>query len=411
MVEANTIKDYFILAFRNLNERKARSLLTIIGIFLAIMTIFVLSSLSLGLGEVVDEQFEELGGDKFFIQPKGQLGAPGTGGAVELTISDAEAVEKVIGVKAITYYPVGNAKVEFVESVRYVNSFGIPLKKGREKIDLIFSLGIPDLIEGRLLKKGDVGKILVGFRYTDENFFGKSVGIGDILLVNDKEFEVIGIVGNIGSPPDDSLVYMSFEDFQNLFESDERVDAIILQINEGEDINKVADRVERKLMKHRNLDEETIDFSVLTPEEVLAIFGNILNILTVFLVGIGFISVLVGGVGIANTMYTSVLERNKEIGIMKSIGARNSDVLTIFIIESGVLGLLGGVLGLIGGIGIAKMIEYIAFLTGFGFFKVSLNPILMIGSLIFAFVIGIGSGFLPSLQASKLKPVEALRYE
>jgi len=228
-MESSIIKDYFVLAFRNLKERKVRSFLTVVGVFLAIMTIFVLASLSLGLGEVVDEQFEELGGDKFFIQPKGQLGAPGTGGAIELTIEDAEVVEKVVGIKSVTYYPVGNAKVEFNEIIRYVNSFGIPLKEGREKIDLIFSLGIPDLVEGRLLKPGDSGKIMVGYRYTDENFFGKSVKIGNRLLINDKEFEVIGIVGSVGNPPDDSLIYMSFEEFADLFKSGKRIDIIITQ--------------------------------------------------------------------------------------------------------------------------------------------------------------------------------------
>jgi putative ABC transport system permease protein len=410
MVKADAFKDYFILAFRNLNERRARSVLTIIGIILAIMTIFVLASLSLGLSEVVDEQFEELGGDKFFIQPRGQLGAPGTGGAVELTVADAEVVEKVPGIKVMTYYPIGNAKVEFDNTIRYVNSFGGPLNNN-EQIDLLFSLGIPDPIEGRLLKDGDKGKVLVGFRYTREEFFGKKIKTGNTILVNDKPFEVIGIIGEIGSPPDDSLVYMGFDEFRDLFDSGDRVDAIILQINEGEDINKVAERAKKKLMSFRNVEEDDIDFLVLTPEEVLATFGNILNILTAFLVGIGLISILVGGIGIANTMYTSVLERNKEIGIMKSIGARNSDILILFIIEAGILGLLGGIIGLILGIGVAKSIELVASLTGFGFFKISLSPLLLFGSLLFAFVVGVVSGLLPSLNASKLKPVDALRYE
>jgi putative ABC transport system permease protein len=410
MVKADAIKDYFILAIRNLNERRARSVLTIIGIILAIMTIFVLASLSLGLSEVVDAQFEELGGDKFFIQPRGQLGAPGTGGTVELTIADAEEVAKVPGIKVMTYYPVGNAKVEFDETIRYVNAFGGPLEDD-EQIELLFSLGIPDPIEGRLLKKGDVGKVMVGYRYNKEEFFGKSVKVGNTLLVNEKEFEVVGIIGEIGSPPDDSLVYMGFDEFKDLFESGDRVDAIILQVDEGEDINKIAERAKKKLMNFRNVEEENIDFSVLTPEEVLATFGNILNILTAFLVGIGLISILVGGIGIANTMYTSVLERKKEIGIMKSIGARNSDILIIFIIEAGILGLLGGTIGLVLGIGVAKTIEFVAALSGFGFFKISLNPILIFGSLLFAFIVGVGSGLLPSLNASKLKPVDALRYE
>jgi putative ABC transport system permease protein len=410
MVSRDSIKDYFIIAFRNLKERRARSILTIVGIVLAIMTIFVLASLSLGLSAVVDEQFEELGGDKFFVQPKGQLGAPGTGGAVELTVADAEEAERVLGVSVMTYYPVGNAKVEFDETIRYVNAFGGPLEDD-EQIELLFSLGIPDPIAGRLLKKGDVGKVMVGYRFTKEEFFGKEVKVGNKLLINNEEFEVVGIIGEIGSPPDDSLIYMGYEEFKDLFNSGERVDAIILQIDEGENINQVANRVQRKLMNFRDVDEEDIDFSVLTPEEVLATFGNILNILTAFLIGIGFISIFVGGIGIANTMYTSVLERNKEIGIMKSIGAKNSDILTIFIIEAGTLGLFGGIIGLIAGIVVAKSIELFASLTGFGFFKISLSPTLIFGSLLFAFIVGVGSGFLPSLNASKLKPVDALRYE
>src|SRR3989338_4502533 len=111
--EGNMIRDYFTLATRNLKIRKTRSFLTILGIFLGIVTIFVLMSLSLGLREYVNEQFEQLGGDKFFIQPKGQTGGPGsTGGAVELTTEDLEVVRDVNGVDLATYFNIGNTKIE-----------------------------------------------------------------------------------------------------------------------------------------------------------------------------------------------------------------------------------------------------------------------------------------------------------
>ena len=144
----------------------------------------------------------------------------------------------------------------------------------------------------------------------------------------------------------------------------------------------------------------------------MATIGTVLNILTAFLVGIGAISLLVGGIVIANTMYTSVLERRKEIGTMKAVGARNSDILLVFVIEAGILGLLGGFLGLIVGIIVAKTIEYIAAVyIGSNMLRASLNPLLIIGSLAFAFLIGVVSGLAPSYQASKLKPVDTLRYE
>ena len=185
-----------------------------------------------------------------------------------------------------------------------------------------------------------------------------------------------------------------------------------MQIEPGEDINEVADRIERKLFKSRDVDEKTRDFIILTPEEILETFGMILNIITGFLVGVAAISLLVGGIGIANTMYTSVLERTKEIGVMKAIGAKNSDVLLIFIIESGLLGLVGGIIGVVFGFGIAQFIEFVGTKQlGLAILQVSTPLYLFVGSLAFAFLTGAVSGALPAWQASKTNPVEALRYE
>ena len=405
------INDYFKIAINNLKERKARSILTLLGIFIAIVTIFVLLSLSLGLSDFVNEQFEILGGDKFFIQPKGQAGPPGAGGAIELTVSDAEMVAKVRGVNRIAYAAIGNAKIEFREQIRYYMIMGLPLED-EDHTDLFFKAANLGMDEGRFLRNGDKKKIMIGYNYKYKNLFDRPVRTGDAFKINGVDFEVVGIVEAVGNPGDDQQIYISFEDFQELYGSGERVDFIYVEIKLGEDLNQVADRTERKLMDFRDVDKKTIDFSVQTPEELLATFGNILNILTAFLVGIGAVSVVVGGIGIANTMYTSVLERRKEIGTMKAIGAKNSDILLIFVIEAGVLGLLGGGLGLIAGIAIGKTIEYIsAIYIGSNLLRASLNPFLIIGSLLFAFLIGVISGFAPSYQASKLRPVDALRYE
>ena len=139
------IKDYFIISIRNLRKRGLRSWLTMLGIFISIATIFTLVSLSLGLQAAVEEQFELLGSDKFFIMPRGQAGPPGAGGAVQLTVQEVNVIEKVNGVKAVSYDTIGNAKVEFNDEARYLMIIGIPLESSEVFIETGFYKGHPDL--------------------------------------------------------------------------------------------------------------------------------------------------------------------------------------------------------------------------------------------------------------------------
>jgi len=252
---------------------------------------------------------------------------------------------------------------------------------------------------------------LIGSLYK-ENLFGKSVSIGNKLKINGREFKVKGILKSVGNPSDDQNIIMSYDIFKEFFNSSKRVDMIYVQIQPGEDIKQVAEKVKKDLMKFRDVKEKTIDFTILTPEELLGTFSIILNIITAFLAGIASISLVVGAVGIANTMYTSVLERTKEIGTMKAIGARNSDILLIFIIESGLLGIIGGIIGVALGMISSGVIEMVANeALGTNLLQVSFSPYLIMGCLIFSFVVGSLAGLLPARQASKLNPVDALRYE
>jgi len=399
------IQDYFTLAVRNLRKKKLRSSLTIIGIFISIATIFVLISLSIGLDSAVKEQFRQLGSDKFFIMPRGQAGPPGAGGAVQLTVQEVNVIEKVNGVKAVSYDTIGNAKVEFNDEARYLMIIGIPL----ESSEVFIETGFYKSDNGRLLKKGDTGKIMIGSRFK-ETLYKKSVKEGNKIIINGKEFEVVGILQTIGNSQDDSLIFMGLEDFKELFNSEDRVDQIIVQIKSGEDINKIADNTRRKLISFRGVTEKTRDFEIMTPEELLKSFGVVLNIITAFLLGIAGISLLVGAVGIANTMYTSVLERTKEIGTMKAIGAKNSDIMKIFILESGIFGLIGGILGAIFGLFLSWIVSYSAksaFNQNILAFSISWS--LLIGAILFSSFIGIVAGLIPSYSASKMKPVDALR--
>ena len=139
--------------------------------------------------------------------------------------------------------------------------------------------------------------------------------------------------------------------------------------------------------------------------------GSILGIVQFILAGIAAISLAVGGIGIMNTMYTSVLERTKEIGAMKAIGANQKHILLIFLFESGLIGLVGGLIGAVFGTLFAFSVGTIASLLGYDYLSISILWSVILFALLFAFIIGMISGLWPAYKASKLNPVDALRYE
>ncbi len=402
------LKDYFKIAYKNLRQRKLRSWLTIMGIFISIATIFTLISLSLGLQNAVNEQFQILGVDKLFIMPKGQLGAPGTGGAAELTINDVNVAEKLPGVKDVSYAVIANAKVEFNNQARYVFAIGLPV----DRLDLFIESTDIKMEEGKFIDKNSDGKAALGYNYKFGNVFSKPANAGDKITINDAPFKILGIVSQIGNPQDDKNVYMPEESVRKLFNTGERIDEIIVRVDSEKNIGEISSKLEEKLRKSRGVTEKTQDFTILTPEELLSSFESILGIITAFLAGIAGISLIVGAVGIANTMYTSVIERTKEIGVMKSVGARNKDILSIFLIESGLLGLMGAAIGIVMGYGMSKAIEYIVVnVYGTALLHISTPFYLVAGCLAFGLVIGSVSGVFPAVQASRTNVVDALRYE
>src|SRR3989344_3834463 len=304
------IRDYLKLAVKNLRKRGLRTWLTLIGIFVSIATIFMLVSLSLGLRVAVEEQFEAFGADKFFVQPgTGFLGPPGSVGGVILTEKDVEVISKIQGVKDYSYFVAGNAKVEFSGQTRYMGVWGI----NPEHISVYNEVGNFEIEEGRNLGKGDKNSLVLGNHFLTGNIIGKQINAGNKLTINRKDFKVRGVMSLVGNPDDDRAIIMDLESFRLLFDIPEIVDYIMIQIDDREDIKEVVQRVENKLRKFRGIKEENQDFTILTPEELLESFENILVIITAFLGGVAGISLVVGGVGIANTMYTSVLERTREI--------------------------------------------------------------------------------------------------
>jgi len=404
------LKDYFRFAFRTLTHRKLRSWLTMIGIFIGIAAVVSLIGLGEGLREAVNSQFGVLGTDILTVTTSGGMGLPGAGVVNPLTDNELEEIKDILGVKGAAGRIAESCKIVFNKKASFSNTLSMPDGEEREIIEYVMTM---EAQKGRMLKDGDKNAVFLGsLFYEEDNVFGKIIEPRSKVNIQDKEFKVIGIMEKKGNLMLDSAVFMNEDDLRDLVDRPkDEYDIIGLRFDESGGMGKIKADIEKKLRKIRDVKEGEEDFSVETPASMLEQVNSILLGIQIFVYIIAGISLLVGGIGIMNTMYTAVVERTKEIGIMKSIGARNSTIFTLFFIESGLLGTVGGIVGIILGSLIAIGLAFIGRLAlGTELIAVHISPQLIIGGLLFSFVVGSFFGTLPAIQASKLNPVDAMRF-
>ncbi|HLC61319.1 MAG TPA: ABC transporter permease [Candidatus Nanoarchaeia archaeon] len=403
-------KDYAAFSLKNLRNRRLRSWLTMIGIFIGIAAVVSLIGLGEGLRLAITSQFGFLGPDVLSVQASGLAfaGPPGTAVATPLTDGLAEKIEKINGVDASFNRYISSGTLEFNDRQNIGIAGSVPEGENRKIFERMVNLIAED---GRLLKDGDTRKVILGNDFKDSDAFGKGIKVGDRVLFNGVAFEVIGILEKKGSFIFDRIVLINEKSMISILGIDKKkVNIIAVKVKDRNRISQAKEDIE-KLMRHeRNVDEGEEDFQVQSPQQTLEALNSTLFAVQLFVYIIAAISLAVGGIGIMNTMYTSVLERTKEIGIMKSIGARNSAIFTIFFIESGLLGTVGGVIGIALGMSFAYGISFIGrILLGSELIQASVSPYLVLGALVFSFVLGTLFGVLPAYQASKLNPVDSLR--
>jgi len=402
------LKDFFVIGLNNLKRRKLRSWLTMIGIFIGIAAVVALISLGQGLQNYITGEFERLGSDKIIIQPRG-MGSPGSvSKSMILTNKDIQIIENIRGVEWTIGFLIQQSQSKYKDELEIVYTIGAD----PNDLELLSKIQNFDILEGKQLGDSDKYKSVVGYNHVYGDKWEKPLRIGSTIEIEGVEFKIIGVLKKVGNPMDDNSIYISKDILKEILKIEDREDQIIIKTADGFDPQDVADTIKRKLRKERGEKEDQETFSVQTSEQLLGTFQNIFAVVQGVLVGIAAISLLVGGIGIMNTMYTAVIERTKEIGTMKAIGAKNSHVLLLFLLESGLLGLVGGLIGVGIGVGLAKGVEYIAEVyIGSPMLQASLDPLILFGALGFSLIIGTLSGILPALQASKLKPADALRYE
>lgn len=400
-------KETIVYSLRNLEHRKGRSLLTIFSIMLGIAAIFIFISFGLGLQSYVSEFTTQTSADKVMIMSKG--GVSGLDASFSLSEDDLNAIQKASGVYDATGMYSSAAEVNQNGNIKY--TFLVAYDPSTSII-LEFFGGL-GAYKGRLLRPGDSGKVVLGFNYLLENkIFPQAYDLNDKIEIDGEKLTIIGFFESVGNPQDDSQIYITNEFYEEFYAENGEIGYMMAVARvDVNNIDNAIENIEKDLGKSRGLEKGKEDFFVQSYQDLLDSFSGALNIIVGFIIVIALVSVFVSAINTANTMITSVLERTKEVGIIKSVGAKNSEVLGIFLFESAFLGTLAGM----GGVGIGWLFSASAGSLleslGYGFLSPAFPWGLWVGCILFAAITGAVSGIMPAMRASKIRPVDALRYE
>ncbi len=411
----------FKLSLSILLHSKLRSWLTIIGIIIGVAAIVAIVSIGEGAQLNVQERLGGLGADLItvssgFERASGGFrgfggGDRGGGGGTTTTVKnltgkDLQVIKSIEGISFVNGIVSGRANVNFLAEMASVSVQGVDTFAWRNIITT-------EIESGRYLNPGDTNAIVIGNRVSKSTFKQPLILNRDV-AVGGRLFKIVGVLKSAGIGGDDNMIFMPIAQARDILENvgKEKIYSITVKLDDTNIVDDKTAEIDSKLMISRHLTNKTKDFSVTSSKATLERIQGITQTFTIFLGAIAAVSLLVGAVGIANTMFTSVLEKTKEIGIMKAIGARNSDIMAIFLFNSGLVGLVGGLLGIGLGSAISAVLPNLLSGLGPGGSVRTVIPIsLLVEALFVSVFIGMVAGAIPAYRASKLKPVDALRYE
>jgi len=374
---------------------------------LGIATIFIFVSFGLGLYGYVNDLLEGGSADKVLIQAKGSVGVPGLDSTFALTDRDVRTVKRSAGVYEATGVYMKIGLVESRDEQKYVFLMGYD-----PEISLLMDLSDIGIFEGRELRRSDTSKVALGYNYMiDNKIFPRGLNINDKITIQEREMRIVGFYESVGNPQDDSNVYVVNDAVSDLYPDDEDSYGWIVGRVDPDNVDWAVENIEKGLRRSRDLDIGKEDFSVQSFSDMIESYAGAMNIIIGFVVLIALISMVVSAVNTANTMITSVIERTKEIGVIKSIGGTNGEVFGIFLFEAGFLGLVAGVIGVLLGWGASYVGGVILDNLGWGFLAPVFPGYLFSSLILFAVLTGAISGAIPAWNASKTNIVDALRYE
>ncbi len=395
------ISDIAFISANSLGERKFRFALNLIGILIGCAAITGLISLTQGMNADISGELGALGGNTITVIP-GRMG-PGQGMSNGVTVTldwrDLTMLEELPDVDLVApTVSGGGATYSLKGDIYMVSVTGVT--------DVYFQINEGTEVEsGRTLLRSDNAVAVIGYSVAVPDLDGEPlVEVGDrIKLTADVNAEekvltvrVVGILAETGGfMASDSDFFIPLKTVEQFFETNGNYDSIQILVEDSDLVEAVA----------YNIEDEIEGVTAITSASAMDMISSITGTIEAVLGGVAAISLLVAGVGIINTMTVSVMERTKEIGTMKALGAKSTDILVIFMIEAALTGMVGGVLGAGFGFVLGDLVG--------NYVGISATPTISLALMVvgFAVVTSVVSGLYPSWSASQLSPVEALRHE
>lgn len=401
-------KELFKTALQALRSNLLRTSLTMIGIIIGITSVILIVSIGQGGVSFITKELSSFGTDYFQINPGTNSFTSSFAGTNTLTLEDVEAIKEdtsLTNVKEVAPIAVFTSTVTANEEEESVTVSGVT----HEMLEILK----PEIIYGDFLtEETDLSseRVVVLGSETAETFFGEDTDpVGETVRINNTPFRVIGVAKSESALAGGILnksVYVPINIVFNEFIGADTIQEIDVSVHDENQINQTIEDVEALLRDRHNIEEgEEDDFQIASAQDILSTVQTITSLLTTMIAAISGISLVVGGVGVMNIMLVSVTERTKEIGLLKAIGAKEKDILMQFLIESILMTLSGGIVGIILGVGGAFLVA-----NAFNIPFVVSIPAILIAVGVSAGV-GIAFGYYPARKASRMQPIEALRYE
>ncbi len=406
------IWENFKMALRSLRGAKLRSFLTMLGIIIGVASVTTIIAIGQGVKVEVAKQINSFGANSVFITP-GQLITTDKNGKTSLNPSAGA------GTTTLTSQDVDSVKkLAHITSVAPISLFSGLISQGASQDPSALLLATTPsfneiqkqtLAAGRFLKTTDTTQdvVVLGSKAA-ASLFGDHAAVGQTVTIRTTPFKVVGVFAaspNTGfnfGPSLDDAVYIPENSAVKLTKSPLQILRIVVEVDSASSVNPAVSSLKQQLLKNHGGQE---DFSVLKQSDIISATGQILNLLTTFIVAIASIALLVGGIGIMNIMLVSVTERTREIGIRKAIGASASIIMLQFLIEAVVISFIGGLLGLGLSLVQGQLAEKFA----------KIHPVYTLGAILLAFgvstLIGVVFGIAPAIKAARKRPIQALRYE
>ncbi len=405
--------EYFKLALRNLKNRALRSWLTVLGIVMGVFLVVSLLSFSEGIPESIRQMLRQIGGDVIMVLPGGGYDLDTMMGIMagrELSGDDVEAIKRARGTDLVLEVPWRGEQVRWQDKSELILIWGLDFQEGSEMIR--YDMGWTPS-EGDYPRPGR-REVILGHLVSENIFPG--IEVGDEISVRGKRFTVSGILMSLGHRENDNTVVFNIDEYRDVTGEREGAVVAMARVEEGYDIDMAIRNIETSLEERalrRRGEEDESSYGVFSSESMIEMVERVLGVIQGGIIALSAIAILVGAIGIMNTMFTSVGQRVKEIGILKAVGAKRKSIIGVFLMEAGLIGLVGGIIGLILGLLASHLAAYLVSMSPGVIVSVEAqtSPQLIIGTLIFSFLLGCLSGFLPAKRASDLKPVDALMYE